>query len=196
MLYPDSLLIFLLYFFYAELKMAEKQHLLSKVRKEFEKNPVTSNVVFSFILYCLEKLLEWEFVCPCNPELNVQLAVAFFFVPAFLVFLLMIIIQGCTCKNVCLSFIPAIVWLILVFLDGKYFACWKTSWSGKYETVSGSSHLKWCKPADQNPPKEFLETTQYWFSVSQVRKYMILVKIVYLAFVRNLSANKTNSLQS
>lgn len=155
---------------YAELKMADKQAWISKVKSEFEKSPLVSNSFFGFILFCLEKSVEVEFACPCLPTCNAMFALAFFIVPAFLVVLLMINIQGCKSKeNVFFSMLPAIVWFILLFLDGRYFACAKTTWSGRFVILDKAAPQKWCEPTDHNKTQERMIETQRMFSLSQVR---------------------------
>ncbi len=115
--------------------------------------------------------MEMDFACPCQPDWNAPFAAAYFIVPAVLIYLLMLNIQlnkfKCW-KNVYVSSFPAIVWIILMFLDGQYFACGMTSWLGKFIDVSESSHLKWCEPDDHKSSKEYMKKTQNWFSVSQV----------------------------
>lgn len=149
--------------------MAGRENLTSILKEVFKKSPVESNVVFSFILIVLEKMVEWEFECPCNPKINLCLALAYFIVPTFIIILLMIlVIQECIQENFSLIIFPAFIWLNLVFSDGKYFACAGTNWSGKYVTVSGSSHFKWCQPFNETLTEEYLKKTQGWFSVSQI----------------------------
>uniref|UniRef100_A0A3B5QTN7 Uncharacterized protein n=1 Tax=Xiphophorus maculatus TaxID=8083 RepID=A0A3B5QTN7_XIPMA len=103
--------------------------------------PLVSNVAFGFILMGLEKLVELEFECPCNPTWNGAFSSAFFIIPAVMAFTLMQIIQGCRCNVWCRkmvslsSFVPAVVWLILLFLDGQYFACAMTDWDGRFVLV-------------------------------------------------------------
>lgn len=173
--------VFLLYF-YAELKMARKPAWISTVKSEIGKSPVALNVFFGFILVCLEELVEVEFACPCNPTWNALFAATFFIVPAILIFLLMLYIRGCgrKCskerwKNVGVSGVPAMLWLILMFLDGQYFACAMTSWSGIFVSFNGSSHQKWCKPANQNSSEELIIKTQGFFALSQVRKNLMVL---------------------
>uniref|UniRef100_A0AAY4AUU9 Uncharacterized protein n=1 Tax=Denticeps clupeoides TaxID=299321 RepID=A0AAY4AUU9_9TELE len=112
-------------------------------------DPLVSNVAFGFILMGLEKLVELEFECPCNPSWNGVFSSAFFIIPAVMAFTLMLIFQGCRCDTWCYksvslsSFVPAVVWLILLFLDGQYFACAMTDWEGRFVLVDKAAPQKW-----------------------------------------------------
>uniref|UniRef100_A0A3P9IGF1 Uncharacterized protein n=1 Tax=Oryzias latipes TaxID=8090 RepID=A0A3P9IGF1_ORYLA len=96
-----------------------------------------------------------EFECPCRPAWNGAFSSAFFIIPAVMAFTLMLIIQGCRCdvwcrKTVSLSsFVPAVVWLILLFLDGQYFACAMTDWEGRFVLVDKAAPQKWCEPVKE-----------------------------------------------
>uniref|UniRef100_A0A667WBX1 Uncharacterized protein n=1 Tax=Myripristis murdjan TaxID=586833 RepID=A0A667WBX1_9TELE len=120
------------------------------LKSEFGNSPLVSNVAFGFILMGLEKLMEVEFECPCNPRWNGLFSSAFFVIPAVMAFWLMLIIQGCRydrgCpRTMCISsFVPPIVWLILLFLDGQYFACAMTDWWGRFVIVDKAAPQKWC----------------------------------------------------
>lgn len=157
----------------AELKMAERATWKDFLMNQLERSPLVSNLFLGLILTLLEKLVEMEFSCPCVSGWNVAFACLFFSIPGFLSFVLMMCIRGCkSIESVCQCCIPTLMWLTLTFLDGQYFACAMTYWSGSYETVPQSAHRKWCKPdnTSNEPPEELLRMTQLWFTVSQVRK--------------------------
>lgn len=66
----------------------------STLREIVKNRPHASNVVISFLLVVLEKLLDMEFVCPCKGRReNASFVSAFFILPAVLAFLLMISLQ-------------------------------------------------------------------------------------------------------
>uniref|UniRef100_A0A674MX08 Uncharacterized protein n=1 Tax=Takifugu rubripes TaxID=31033 RepID=A0A674MX08_TAKRU len=137
----------------------------------FSKSLLVSNAAFGFILTGLEKLVELEFECPCSPKWNGSFSKAFFIIPAILVFILMLSIQGCRCdessrliiqrcrcdessrftwyewfmKTVS-SFVPAIVWLILLFFDGQYFTCAMTDWKGRFVLIDKAAPKKCHSP--------------------------------------------------
>ncbi|KAF1393102.1 hypothetical protein PFLUV_G00034980 [Perca fluviatilis] len=133
----------------------------------------------------LEKLVELEFECPCNPTWNGVFSSAFFIIPAVMAFTLMLIIQGCRCDMWCRkpvtlsSFVPAIVWLILLFLDGQYFACAMTDWEGRFVLVDKAAPQKWCEPISEGDvtPQELMLRSQQLFVFSQVIGIILLIFI-------------------
>ncbi|XP_029702556.1 uncharacterized protein [Takifugu rubripes] len=85
--------------------MEPKKQWLARLKNEISNSPLVSNVAFGFILMGLEKLVELEFECPCNPKWNGLFSSAFFIVPAIMAFILMLIIQGRRHKELILKFI-------------------------------------------------------------------------------------------
>ncbi|CAL8404226.1 unnamed protein product [Boreogadus saida] len=133
----------------------------------------------------LEKLVELEFECPCDPTWNGVFSSAFFIIPAVMAFTLMLIIQGCRCDAWCRntisfsSFVPAVVWLILLFLDGQYFACAMTYWEGRFVIVDKAAPQKWCEPLSDGdvPLQELMLRSQNLFVFSQVIGIILLIFI-------------------
>uniref|UniRef100_A0A665X2F3 Uncharacterized protein n=1 Tax=Echeneis naucrates TaxID=173247 RepID=A0A665X2F3_ECHNA len=140
--------------------------------------PMLLSPLRSFINYAVTSawLVELEFECPCNPTWNGVFSSAFFIIPAVMAFTLMLIIQGCRCDTWCRktvslsSFVPAIVWLILLFLDGQYFACAMTDWEGRFVLVDKAAPQKWCEPISEGDvtPQELMLRSQQLFVFSQV----------------------------
>lgn len=162
--------------FLGQSSMESRQQWLTRLKNELSNSPLVSNVAFGFILMGLEKLVELEFECPCNPTWNGAFSSAFFIIPAVMAFTLMLIIQGCRCDQWCRktvslsSFVPAIVWLILLFLDGQYFACAMTDWEGRFVLVDKAPPQKWCEPIGEGDvtPQELMLRSQQLFVFSQV----------------------------
>lgn len=162
--------------FLGQSSMESRQQWLTRLKNELSNSPLVSNVAFGFILMGLEKLVELEFECPCNPTWNGLFSSAFFIIPAVMAFTLMLIIQGCRCDKWCRktvslsSFVPAIVWLILLFLDGQYFACAMTDWEGRFVLVDKAAPQKWCEPVSEGDvtPQELMLRSQQLFVFSQV----------------------------
>ncbi|KAJ8247945.1 hypothetical protein GJAV_G00252390 [Gymnothorax javanicus] len=159
--------------------MERRQQWLTRLKNELSDSPLVSNVAFGFILMGLEKLVELEFECPCNPKFNAVFSSAFFIIPAVMAFTLMVIIQGCRCgagrqNKVTMSIssvVPAVVWLILLFLDGQYFACAMTGWKGRFVIVDKAAPQKWCEPTGEDEvaqTQELMVRSQELFVVSQV----------------------------
>ena len=148
----------------------------TKMKSQLTKGSFVPNVIFGSILACMEKLVEVEFECPCNPEWNKSLVDLYFVVPAVFVFVLMSI-QGIYNRNcpkgwwkiVFVGIAQAWLWVSLLFIDGNYFACAKTDWSGKYVNASEGGLRKWCKPTNNTSSEELLIKTEYSYFHSQVR---------------------------
>uniref|UniRef100_A0A3B5R1A2 Uncharacterized protein n=1 Tax=Xiphophorus maculatus TaxID=8083 RepID=A0A3B5R1A2_XIPMA len=135
-----------------------KNNWISKLKGEFSKSPVATTLSFGLIQMAFEKLVEVDFECPCDSRYNHLHSLTCFIVPPIVVFLLMFAIKchckplrtfdckSCiksVCKAVSITIISATIWLIIVFFDGRYYACAKTSWTGTYETITKDEPLKW-----------------------------------------------------
>uniref|UniRef100_A0A3B3RKE9 Uncharacterized protein n=1 Tax=Paramormyrops kingsleyae TaxID=1676925 RepID=A0A3B3RKE9_9TELE len=132
---------------------------LSKLKEEIGKSPVAVNTGIGFILLGLEKITDLEFQCPCNPYRNAWFSSAFFVIPAIMSIIMMLILKKFRCASgKCLEqcgklmsyVMPAVVWLTLLFFDGKYYTCAATSWEGDYVNVYSGGPLKWCQPLQVN----------------------------------------------
>ncbi|XP_029701935.1 uncharacterized protein [Takifugu rubripes] len=121
-----------------------------------------------------------------------------------------LITQGCRCgkskftqkvkrdewlKKTVSTFVPAIVWLILLFFDGQYFACAKTDWEGRFVLVDKAAPQKWCEPISEGnfTTQELMLRSQEWIVMSQVIAILLLIFIcmgltVYL--IRNSCQEK------
>ncbi|KAL2088264.1 hypothetical protein ACEWY4_015163 [Coilia grayii] len=165
--------------------MGSRQQWLTRLKNELSNSPLVSNVAFGFILMGLEKLVELEFQCPCDPQWNGVFSSAFFIIPAVMAFTLMLIIQGCRCDTWCKktislsSIVPAIVWLILLFLDGQYFACAMTDWKGRFVIVDKAAPQKWCEPTNGEDitAQDLMLRSQQLFVASQVIGIGLLIFI-------------------
>uniref|UniRef100_A0A3B3T1F5 Uncharacterized protein n=1 Tax=Paramormyrops kingsleyae TaxID=1676925 RepID=A0A3B3T1F5_9TELE len=118
------------------------------------KSPLALNTVIGLVLLGLEKMTELEFQCPCNPYRNAWFSSAFFVIPAMMSIIMMLIANNFRCASgKCLEqcgklmscVTPAVVWLTLLFFDGKYYTCAATSWEGEYVNVYSGAPLKWCR---------------------------------------------------
>lgn len=126
--------------------------MFSDVLQEIRKSALASNTAIISILVGLEKMVDVEFECPCYPPWNMVLALGFFIIPSIMAVLLMLLIQNYSWKDkdrlckIVSSFVPAIVWLVILFLDGQYFCCANSDWLGTYEKTEKENLQKWCKP--------------------------------------------------
>lgn len=73
------------------------------------------------------------------------------------------------------SIVPALTWLVLIFIDGRYYACLRTNWKGKYEIIENGHPQRWCKPYNSSvdSKEKFLASTEFWYSESQYFGFII-----------------------
>ncbi|KAF4097582.1 hypothetical protein G5714_021590 [Onychostoma macrolepis] len=107
---------------------------------------------FCFALIGLEKLMDREFSCPCNPEFNMVLISFIFLGPALLALTMMVFIQrpcrrsSSHCAGLFLfSLVPPSLWMFLLLFEGEYVACGMAHWEGDY-VLDEELQIKWCKP--------------------------------------------------
>lgn len=106
--------------------------------------------VSSLVLLVLEKLMDLDFVCPCQPGYNEVICACYAIVPFVTCFAFAFRFVApkpedrgnSTCNKVLYSLLIACIWLFLFFVDGRYVSCACSNWSGEY-TETGA--LKWCK---------------------------------------------------
>ncbi|XP_011619832.2 uncharacterized protein [Takifugu rubripes] len=169
--------------------MEPKKQWFYKLKHAFSKSRLAPKVALGFILTGLEKLMGLEFECPCSPKRNKLFSSAFFIVPAIMVFILMLITQKCRCdkssgftwyewfKKTVSSFVPAFVWLILLFFDGQYFTCAMTDWKGRFVLIDKAARQKWCEPISEGnfTTQELMLRSQEWIYESQVIAISLLI---------------------
>ena len=133
---------------------------VAELKKTLGDSPVVSNVAVSFVMLGLERVADMHFECPCYPVASQMMSYFFMFLPAVMVFILMLMIQDfkqCSCKRwwrSCKTFftalVPSCVWLFLLLLDGRYYVCASTDWYGKYVILDKAAPLRWCDPYGVN----------------------------------------------
>ncbi|KAI2652576.1 Calcium homeostasis modulator protein [Labeo rohita] len=116
------------------------------LKRQLKKSPFYSNAIIGFLMVGLEKLVEMDFACPCDPKMNLivfcgscsvlQRTHVLYSKPTM---------QKCVLSTVT-CIIPAALWVMLLFFDGQYFACAKTSWEGLTVHTDISASTTWCKP--------------------------------------------------
>nr|XP_023681145.1 calcium homeostasis modulator protein 4-like [Paramormyrops kingsleyae] len=163
---------------------------LSILKEEIGKSPLALNTVIGLVLLGLEKMTELEFQCPCNPYRNAWFSSAFFVIPAMMSIIMMLIANNFRCASgKCLEqcgklmscVTPAVVWLTLLFFDGKYYTCAATSWEGEYVNVYSGAPLKWCKPLQVNETEMeqrrlLFKDSLFWSQVAG----LILLGLIFL----------------
>lgn len=144
---------------------------------EFLKNRVGNLGICSVGLVVLEKLMDNDFVCPCQPSYNFWLCVCYGAVPFiasfFLTFCFMdpkpedkVMKGNSVCSKVLYSLLISFIWLFLFFFDGQYVACACSYWGGEY-TETGAQ--KWCRPkGNETEAFERQHETERCMTYSQV----------------------------
>ncbi|KAL7834132.1 hypothetical protein AOLI_G00290920 [Acnodon oligacanthus] len=162
------------------------------LKGEILKSPLRTSVPFSFILMGVEKVMEFEFSCPCKPDLNVWFALFMFVSPALLAFTIMMYLTNpwehrrcCSCgsrfvRNFFSCLIPSAVWIILLFLDGHYVACGMTYWEGNYVLDQGKPPMKWCELTTTQESME-KDLSRLHFAQSQIAGFSLLCLSCVLA---------------
>ncbi|XP_016295770.1 uncharacterized protein LOC107653539 [Sinocyclocheilus anshuiensis] len=165
--------------------------LFSKNSDKPERNTASFSALhFSFALIGLEKLMDREFSCPCNPEFNMVLMSFIFLGPALLALTMMMFIQrpcrrsSSHCAGIFLfSLIPSALWMFLLLFEGEYVACGMAHWEGDY-VLDEELQIKWCKPTGVRDGKvngkELLELTEKIIFYS---RFSALVLLTFLAVV-------------
>ncbi len=146
-----------------------------------KKSPLYSNFIIGFVMLGLEQLVEIDFACPCDPKLNLLFSTAYFVVPALFSFALLFYIQSSQiinyssclhCALVCLT--PAVLWIMLLFFDGQYFACAKTSWEGLTVHTDITASTTWCQPL--GTPDNSTEKQMAFFSYRNNSQVSMIMK--------------------
>lgn len=153
---------------------------VAQLKKQVEKSPFYSNAIIGFLMVGLEKLMEMDFACPCDPKMNLMFSAAYFVTPALFSSALMFYIQSPQRNtNRLLSIgtciIPAAVWIMLLFFDGQYFACAKTSWEGLTVHTDISASTTWCQPFTN--PDNITEKQITFFSFRNTSQIVALVML-------------------
>lgn len=133
--------------------------------------------ISSLVLVALEKIMDNDFVCPCQPGYNEWICACYAVVPSILSFVFIWcfvaskpedkVTKGkSTCDRFLFSALIAFIWLFLFFADGCYVSCACSHWDGEY-TETGS--LKWCKPTGNGTVVfESQQKTERCIIISQV----------------------------
>lgn len=115
--------------------------------------------IFNLVLIVLEYILDDNFFCPCVQGYNQVFGALYAFVPALGCFVGALYFMdlsprsrnevcGCkaSCQKIVYSFLCALTWLSLIFLDGRYLACTYSDWESVYTKSDTSQIMDWCKP--------------------------------------------------
>ncbi|KAK6471276.1 calcium homeostasis modulator protein 5-like, partial [Huso huso] len=135
--------------------------------------------ILALIKVGLEKILEIGFSCPCVPELNAGYSVCVFIIPALVVLFLMLSqkwtgIEDCY-KRFLTALVPTVIWLIIIFLDGRYYVCSQAYGTGTFNVSLHTEGLAQpCNMKDEAMTEnETLDLIKKYTATSQVRKNIL-----------------------
>lgn len=167
------------------MQAAESISNLFQVSSPLQQQDIITTVVMIILLVSMQALMDFTFSCPCNRDWNLILSFCAFLAPAAFAFFALFILftlSKCSKQNngsisfrkvFLVSFVPAYIWIFLMFLHGDYLACLLTNWDGQYacDRTLRPECLNWCKPYSFNATTEakLQKTTQEWIMKSKVR---------------------------
>ncbi|CAM5131424.1 unnamed protein product [Natator depressus] len=148
--------------------------LLKKFWRTWQKEfGIASASLCSLILLGVEKIMELEFKCPPSHYWKVRYSLCYFLIPAMVLFLLSLAFQpqcpnsvmGC-CNIHCLgkTFLPSIIWTVILLLDGRYVACL-------------------CKASEETITADNKEQPSDSYIISQISGLGITLGIVVILFI-------------
>ena len=139
---------------------------------EVVKPIVQADIALSLFLIVVEKLMETEFICPCNSSnnfvSNVLLSCSSLIILFATVFIKMDqykkLEKCCDCSNILRLFgvllsvvLVVLLWLFVLFFDGHYYVCKRSSWDGTWKVNSTDVPHKWCQPPPEDRNFDFLK---------------------------------------
>ncbi|XP_041650857.1 uncharacterized protein LOC121514693 [Cheilinus undulatus] len=169
--------------------MGAEKTMIATFQQELKQHPFVSILVLGLVMVGVEKMLEEEFVCPCYSIAGNAFYVFFLaLIPAATAVGLMVLIHGwhgCHAKNF-LNFLPVLLWVALLLIDGRYVVCATTYWSGTFVSVK-ETFLKWCAPTSRISSRYSLEELRdhscWLHTLSQVIGIVILF-LLLLVFIK------------
>ncbi|KAF4073465.1 hypothetical protein AMELA_G00258890 [Ameiurus melas] len=153
---------------------------------EFLRGRVGNLGISSIVLVVLEKIMDNDFICPCQPGYNEWICACYAAGPSIFSFVFTLffvdpkpddkVMKGkSTCDRFLYSALVAFIWLFLFFVDGGYVSCACSRWGGEY-TETGA--LKWCKPTgNETSVFESQEKTERCITISQFAGFGIVLVI-------------------
>lgn len=158
--------------------MGAEERLITGFKEELEKSSIGSNLASLFLLVALEKILEVEFACPCDPKWNKIFVLLFFLIPAVASSLLVLWIRGFSRLEAISNIIATVLlWMALTLLNGQFLVCAFSDWPGTFVTAD-KTYLNWCKPANTTiySTEELLKYSHMLYIWSQVRSMIVCLE--------------------
>ncbi|KAF5889301.1 calcium homeostasis modulator protein 6-like, partial [Clarias magur] len=138
----------------------------------FLKSRVGNLGIATLVLVVLEKMMDADFICPCQPGYNEVICACYAIVPFITCFAFTLSFvdpkpedRGLQGNRYLFSTLISLIWLFLFFIDGRYVSCACSRWGGEY-TETGD--LKWCKHNESETVAfENQQETQRCITISQ-----------------------------
>ena len=134
----------------ASVTLVALQSIMEALLDKLRNSPIAT---FGIILFGVEKLLALQFACPCDGLWsNRELTAAIFLIPTIMSFAIMLIIKEFELDRWSVFSItsPSIIWLMLMFRDGRFYTCAMTDWEGRYVELEGADPQRWCQPINSS----------------------------------------------
>ncbi|XP_037401690.1 uncharacterized protein LOC119265383 [Pygocentrus nattereri] len=164
---------------------------LSKWSDFFKQHPYSSSVLFSLVLVVLEKVVEVDFVCPCESGYTEAFFSFYLLVPMFIAFvfgLYLLSFKCSSCGECCSAFpkllacaVPSVVWLAMFLCDGRYIACLYTELKKDYIDSANPSPWKWCEKNQTLTAGERKALKSFY--VSKLLGFIVLILISSVALI-------------
>ena len=148
------------------------------------KSMVQDDVALTLVFVVMEKLMETEFICPCdasNLHHDTLVICSSLIIHCLLVHMKCSLYKKlkdsidntCFClSHTMLSMLLfVLLWLFVLSYDGQYYVCQKTNWNGTWTENPANVLSKWCKPSAndtnvndlQRMSSECFFQSQVWF---------------------------------
>ena len=128
----------------------------------FVKPLVTADIALGKLLIVLEKMMDTEFICPCDSNSNYFTNVLVAFASTIIFWVTLYIKrhqfknlkERCDCNcflrlaGVSLSLLLIVLlWLFVLFFNGHYYVCKMSDWNGTWTDNPANVPRKWCQPS-------------------------------------------------
>ena len=171
----------------------------------FAKSMVKEDVALSLLLVVMEKLMETEFICPCDASLFYYNTLVI--CSSTIIFCLIVHIkmdqykkltECCDCGNILRlsgvlisGVLTVFLWLFVLSYDGQYYVCKMTYWNGTWTDNPAKVPRKWCKPsANDTNFNDLQRMSSEWYFQSQVWLMHLLLysdkKLINISLVINV----------
>ncbi|XP_017543020.1 uncharacterized protein LOC108414640 [Pygocentrus nattereri] len=165
---------------------------LSKWSDFFKQHPYSSSVLFSLVFVALEKVVEFDFVCPCESGFTEAFFCCYLLVPMFIAFVFGLYLlsfkrssrgeHGSDLLKLLACMVPSVVWLAMFLCDGRYTACLYTEFGAEFSDSDNPSPWKWCEKTQTLTPDEIITLVSFYISKLVGFGVFVLISAVALIY--------------